>query len=135
MTVWTLSPLTALRGRAAANLHRSAFSSAHTPLPPLPRNPFQEWRNAIALFVNVASAKGAFYRNLFLDGGRKMTWFAQPTHVPETPAIKRILATRRDAEGGAVEGAGAAGEQDVEVPVVLFCRQARPRPSLCSPSL
>lgn len=102
-----------------------AFPNLHIPV----ATHEQEWKDAIALFVNVASAKGAFYHNLFLQGGRRMTWFAQPTHVPETPAIKRILATRREGEAGrgkVADGEGEGqGEDEGEVPVVLFCRQVR----------
>mmetsp|Transcript_18026 Transcript_18026/g.22175 ORF Transcript_18026/g.22175 Transcript_18026/m.22175 type:complete len:265 (-) Transcript_18026:1386-2180(-) len=34
----------------------------------------QEWKNCIFLFVNVY---GDDYKNVFLDGGRRITWFAQ----------------------------------------------------------
>lgn len=46
----------------------------------------QVWENAIFLFVNVTT--GA---NLFLDGGREVTWFAQNTHKPASPVILRLV--------------------------------------------
>ena len=51
----------------------------------------QEWENAVALFVNVRGKAGA-YANIFLQGGRQMTWFAQPTQDADTPVIRRLLA-------------------------------------------
>ena len=38
----------------------------------------QEWRNAVFLFVNIASGG---YNNVFLKEFQQMTWFAQPTQV------------------------------------------------------
>ena len=49
-----------------------------------------EWRNAVSLFVNVG---GAEYNNLFLDGGRQVTWFAGSQQHDETPIIRRLLGT------------------------------------------
>ena len=34
------------------------------------------WRNAVFLFVNVLPAEQAPYPNAFLDGGRRITWYA-----------------------------------------------------------
>lgn len=53
----------------------------------------QEWVNAVALFVNVKGCRDK-YDNAFLDGGRRMTWFAQPTQTEATPVIQRLLASR-----------------------------------------
>ena len=73
----------------------------------------QEWKNAVALFVNVRGKTGSAYPNLFLDSpdGRQMTWFAQPSHAEDTPVIQRILASRGQTE--------ANGRSDV----VLFARE------------
>ena len=66
------------------------------------------------------------YDNLFLDKGRRMTWFAQPRQTVETPVIARIQATQ-------VAGAGAPGQPpqpesaEVVAPVMLFCRQVGAR--------
>lgn len=68
-----------------------------------------QFANAIALFVNVRS-KTEDYPNLFLDGGRKLTWFGARGMDAEHPIIKRILACT----GAAVDG---------KMPVVLFCRE------------
>ena len=68
----------------------------------------QEWANAVALFVNVRGKAGGLYPNVFLDGGRKMTWFGQPTQSEETPVIQRLL---------------ACTSADAATPVVLFCRE------------
>lgn len=70
----------------------------------------QEFANAVALFVNVRGKTGSNYANLFLEGGRRMTWFAQNTQHAESPTIKRILSCT----GAAVDG---------KTPVVLFCRE------------
>jgi hypothetical protein len=68
----------------------------------------QEWSNAVALFVNVRGKAGEAYKNLFLDGGRRMTFFAQPTQTPETPVITRLL---------------ACSDAACESPTVLFLRE------------
>ena len=34
------------------------------------------WRNAVFLFVNVLPAEQVPYPNAFLDGGRRITWYA-----------------------------------------------------------
>ena len=67
----------------------------------------QEFSNALALFVNVRGKAGS-YTNIFLDGGRRMTWFAQPTQTEETPVVRRLLACT---------DSGCAS------PVVLFIRE------------
>jgi hypothetical protein len=48
----------------------------------------QEWDNAVVLFVNVG---GTDYNNVFADGGRSMTWFAQPTQRIESPVVQRLV--------------------------------------------
>jgi hypothetical protein len=68
----------------------------------------QEWTNAVALFVNVRGKAGSLYPNVFLAGGRKMTWFGQPTQSEETPVIRRLL---------------SCTSADSGTPVVLFCRE------------
>lgn len=65
-----------------------------------------EWRNAVVLWVNVG---GADYANLFLDGGRRMSWFASQRHDAGSPVVQRLLATKR----------AATGRRDT---LLLFCR-------------
>jgi len=79
--------------------------------PPFTRPPrfskysgIQEWRNAVALFVNVSGKTGAVYDNVFSGGGGQMAWFAQRFHTEESPVIVKML--------------GKAA-----VPVVLFVRR------------
>ena len=48
----------------------------------------QEWENAIMLFVNVY---GTSYKNVFLDHGRQITWFAQSRQWEDTPVIRRLI--------------------------------------------
>mmetsp|Transcript_18029 Transcript_18029/g.22180 ORF Transcript_18029/g.22180 Transcript_18029/m.22180 type:complete len:293 (-) Transcript_18029:1386-2264(-) len=48
----------------------------------------QEWKNCIFLFVNVY---GDDYKNVFLDGGRRITWFAQSRQNEETPVVQRMI--------------------------------------------
>ena len=92
-----------------------------------------EWRNCVVLWVNVG---GKDYTNLFLEGGRRMTWFAGSKHHMETPVIKRLLATRRSsaakekASGGkapasaavATAAAGVAQEAEKGDQILLMCR-------------
>jgi hypothetical protein len=61
----------------------------------------------VALFVNVRGKSGS-YANIFLQGGKQMTWFAQPTQDAETPVIRRLLACR---------------DLNAATPVVLFIRE------------
>ena len=68
-----------------------------------------QFANAVALFVNVRG-KAADYPNLFLDGGRKMTWFGAKGMDAEHPVMKRILSCPGDAVDGKLH-------------VVLFCRE------------
>ena len=68
-----------------------------------------EFLDAVALCVNVRSAKASSsYTNIFLDGGRRMTWFAQPTQDQDTPVVQRLL---------------ACSSSDCAEPVVLFIRE------------
>ena len=73
-----------------------------------------EWRNAVSLFVNVG---GAEYNNLFLDGGRQITWFAGSQQHEETPIVRRLLGT----------------SQSSKTTVLLFCRLVVPKaePYVC----
>ena len=73
-----------------------------------------EWRNAVSLFVNVG---GAEYNNLFLDGGRQVTWFAGSQQHDETPIIRRLLGTAHSSS----------------TTVLLFCRLVVPitQPYVC----
>lgn len=71
----------------------------------------QEWRNAVLLFVNVY---GDSYKNVFLDGGRAITWFAQSRQWEGTPVIQRLI----NCEGGK----NSDGRVVRQTPVLLFCR-------------
>ena len=64
-------------------------------------------RTQVALFVNVRGKSGS-YANIFMQGGRQMTWFAQPTQSEETPVIRRLLACR---------------DLNAATPVLLFIRE------------
>ena len=81
-----------------------------------------EWRNCIYVFVNVG---GKDYDNVFMDGGERMTWFAQPRHTLESPVIRRCLSghatkkkatttkkknnTQQTKDGGSGGGSGGGG--------------------------
>jgi hypothetical protein len=71
----------------------------------------QEWKNAVCLFVNVY---GDGYKNVFLEGGRFITWFAQNRQWEGTPVVQRLIncAGGKNAEGSTVKA----------TPVLLFCR-------------
>ena len=71
----------------------------------------QEWRNAVLLFVNVY---GDGYKNVFLDGGRAITWFAQSRQWEGTPVVQRLI----NCEGGK----NLDGKVVRRTPVLLFCR-------------
>ena len=68
----------------------------------------QEWRNAVALFVNVSGKTGDVYDNVFSAGAARMSWFAQRFHTEESPVIVKM-----------VGGDGAPPP----VPVVLYVRR------------
>ena len=103
----------------------------------------QQWADGVALFVNVGGrdykcvhhpprvAVQAFtraclmvlpcvarHRNMFLHGGRHLTWFAQRTQHPHSPVIARMLehAPRASSGGSDIDQTGTS------CPVVLFCR-------------
>ncbi|KAJ8607607.1 hypothetical protein CTAYLR_005761 [Chrysophaeum taylorii] len=71
----------------------------------------QEWRNAVMLFVNVY---GEGYKNVLLNEGREITWFAQSRQWEGTPVIQRLI----NHAGGDLDG-----EVYEETPVHLFCRE------------
>ncbi|KAM3571145.1 hypothetical protein VYU27_006822 [Nannochloropsis oceanica] len=67
-----------------------------------------EWRNCMVLWVNV---DGNDYENLWLEGGRKLTWFAGSRVKPETPVMVRLLAA--GSAGGRKDGSeGENGEKE-----------------------
>lgn len=68
----------------------------------------QQWRNAVMLFVNVG---GHDYSNVWLDGGRRIVWFAQPTQHEATPVIARLLAHAPRVSGGGDGGSGGSGDR------------------------
>ncbi len=55
---------------------------------------------------------GSAYGNQFSEGGRTITWFAQPRHTTNTPVLQRIIPGLTGPDGEA---------QDI-IPVVLFFR-------------
>ena len=60
---------------------------------------------------------GSAYGNQFSDGGRTITWFAQPRHTRDTPVLQRII------PGLAKEGGvDASGSPLGQTPVMLFFR-------------
>lgn len=80
-----------------------------------------EWANAVVLWVNV---DGSDYENLFLKGGREMTWFAGSRAHGETPVILRLLEAGRAPEEerkGKVEDEGGDGKKKRDE-ILLFCR-------------
>jgi hypothetical protein len=72
----------------------------------------QEWRNCIALFVNVG---GGCYENLFSDDGERISWFAQRTQHEGTAVVQRMIKSQSGA---------------TTTPVVLFCRLPK-QPYVC----
>jgi hypothetical protein len=101
----------------------------------------QEWSNAVMLFVNVFVGSGDCYKNVFLDGGRQITWFAQNRQWEGTPVVQRLIHSSPDAVKGEAssdgeEGAGSAAaaaaddvaeeeEEEEATPVLLFCREEK----------
>ena len=71
----------------------------------------QEWKNAVMLFINVY---GDGYKNVFLEGGKQVTWFAQNRQWEGTPVIQRMI----NAKGGTT----SEGEAVAATPICLFCR-------------
>ena len=74
----------------------------------------QRLANHIAVFVNIDEgedgARLVSYGNQWLDGGRRITWFAQPTQRVHTPIVGVMLAAAR-AKQAQMDGS-AAREQD-----------------------
>jgi len=81
-----------------------------------------EWLNAVVLWVNV---DGVQYENLFMDGGRKMTWFAGSRCGPETPVVGRLIRApykeARNSDSGGDSGDDATSAMGDTV--LLFCRK------------
>lgn len=71
----------------------------------------QEWKNAIMLFINVY---GEGYKNVFLEEGKQVTWFAQNRQWEGTPVIQRMI----NSKGGTTP----EGEVVSPTPICLFCR-------------
>ena len=71
----------------------------------------QEWKNAICLFVNVY---GEGYKNVFLEGGRFITWFAQNRQWEGTPVVQRLI--------NCAGGKNSSGTNVKQTPILLFCR-------------
>ena len=71
-----LSAVTAMSGRA--NVRFSKYSGS------------LEWKNAVVLWVNIG---GTDYKNVFLDGGRQMTWYASERNHEGTPVVQRLTST------------------------------------------
>ena len=78
-----------------------------------------EWKNAIVLFVNIF---GDGYKNIFLRGGRQITWFAQARQSEETPVIQQMLPPE-SLEDQPREVAEEAKVAIKRLPVLLFCRE------------
>jgi len=64
---------------------------------------------------------GSAYGNQFSEGGRSITWFAQPRHTIQTPVLQRIIPGLAGDEGAAASGKSASGGAG-DTPVVLFLR-------------
>jgi hypothetical protein len=75
----------------------------------------QEWQNAVCLFINVY---GDGYKNVFLDKGKEVTWFAQPRQWEGTPVIQRMI----NSAGGVVTDDDGLAEEVEATPVLLFAR-------------
>eukprot|EP00040_Diaphanoeca_grandis_P023974 m.131130 g.131130 ORF g.131130 m.131130 type:complete len:303 (-) comp29523_c1_seq1:331-1239(-) len=76
----------------------------------------QEWSNAIALFVNVY---GDGYKNVLLENGSSITWFAQSQQWEGTPVIQRMI----HCAGAEIETDDGDKIEFEPTPVVLFCRE------------
>lgn len=92
----------------------------------------QEWRNTIMLFVNVY---GDEYKNVFLGGGRLVTWFAQRRQWEGTPVIQRLIHSdgatvtfeeETTCSDDSIKEVKAASQTNIveyeRTPVLLFCR-------------
>ena len=47
-----------------------------------------EFKNAVVLWVNIG---GNDYKNVFMDGGQRMTWYASARNDESTPVVQRLL--------------------------------------------
>ena len=88
----------------------------------------QEWKNCVALYVNVGDKHGNTYDNVFTRAGSRISWFAQPRQDEDAPVIRSIVKTAtmdeesvEDARRRAEEGEDAAPRY-VDWPLHLFCR-------------
>jgi len=88
----------------------------------------QEWKNCVALYVNVGDKHGDTYDNVFTHAGSRITWFAQSRQCEDTPVIQRIIKTAA-LEEESVEDAllrsedgDEAAPKYVDWPLHLFCR-------------
>jgi len=88
----------------------------------------QEWKNCVALYVNVGDKHGNTYDNVFSRAGSRISWFAQPRQDADTPVIRAIAKTAtmdaesvEDARRRAEEGEDAAPRY-LDWPLHLFCR-------------
>ena len=75
----------------------------------------QQWKNAIMLFVNVY---GDSYKNVFLNGGKQITWFAQNRQWEGTPVIQTMI----HSAGAIVESEDGTTFEEPGTPILLFCR-------------
>ena len=87
----------------------------------------QEWKNCVALYVNVGDKNGNTYDNVFTRAGSQITWFAQPRQNEESPVIQSIVATRLMAEESVEDAWRRAEEAETapkyeDWPLHLFCR-------------
>jgi hypothetical protein len=72
----------------------------------------QKLANHIALFINVNEEEGkGAYGNQWLDDGRRITWYAQPTQRVDTPVIGQIISCARAKQR---EIQGLAGREEEE---------------------
>lgn len=76
----------------------------------------QEWKNAVALFVNIY---GESYKNVFLEKGQQITWFAQSQQWEGTPVVQRLI----HSAGAIIEEEDGAAREIEPTPVALFCRE------------
>ena len=88
----------------------------------------QEWRNCVALYVNVGDKHGNAYDNVFTRAGSRITWFAQPRQDEDSPVIKSIMKTatldEESVEDAMIraENGDEAAPKHVDWPLHLFCR-------------
>jgi hypothetical protein len=83
----------------------------------------KEWRNSIFLFVNLSAGSS----NEFVDGGRKITWYAQDKQSEFSAQVQRLIhhatgCTYPPAEESSSSGAAAGGVFLEPCSVCLICR-------------